>query len=147
MTIRQLIADVVAVMDSNNESYTFLHAESDFQNMIADEQLLPCVYLDMPMKYKPIITSTGAYQRNYICTALFLFKSELDDSASQKEAVYLLAENAQREFQLVLDNKTDYVKNFVVGECVQVQNLFDTNMSGIMMPFSLEIINEDSVCI
>ena len=49
MTIRQLIADVVEVMDSNNQNYTFLHAESDFQNAMADEQLLPCVYLDMPM--------------------------------------------------------------------------------------------------
>lgn len=146
MTIRQLIADVVALMDSNSKTYTFLHAESDFQNAMADEQLLPCVYLDMPMKYKPVITTTGAYQRNYICTALFLFKSELDDSASQKEAVYLLAENAQREFQLILDSKSDYVKDLVVGECVQVQNLFDTNMSGIMMPFSLQMINEDSVC-
>lgn len=147
MTIRQLVADVVALMDSNSKTYTFLHAESDFQNLIGDEQILPCVYLDMPMKYKPVVTTTGAYQRNYICTALFLFKSELDDSASQKEAVYLLAENAQREFQLILDNKSDYVKNLVVGECVQVQNLFDTNVSGIMMPFSLQMINEDSVCV
>lgn len=146
MTIRQLVADIVSVMDSNSKTYTFLHAESDFQNVIADEQLLPCVFLDMPMKFKPVVTSTGAFQRTYICTALFLFKSELDDSASQKESVYLLAENAQREFQLLLDNKSDYVKDLVVGECIQVQNLFDTNMSGIMMPFSLQMINEDSVC-
>ena len=146
MTIRQLVADVVSVMDSNNKTYTFLHAESDFQNLIGDEQILPCVFLDMPMKFKPVVTSTGAFQRTYICTALFLFKSQLDDSASQKESVYLLAENAQREFQLLLDNKTDYVKGLVVGECMQVQNLFDTNMSGIMMPFSLQLINEDSVC-
>ena len=146
MTIRQLIADIVAVMDSNSKTYTFLHAESDFQNLISDEQILPCVFLDMPMKFKPVVTSTGAFQRTYICTALFLFKSQLDDSASQKESVYLLAENAQREFQLLLDNKTDYVKGLVVGECMQVQNLFDTNMSGIMMPFSLQLINEDSVC-
>jgi len=146
MTIRQLIADVVAVMNSNSKTYTFLHSESDFQNVMADEQILPAVFLDMPMKFKPVITSTGAYQRNYICTALFLFKSELDDSANQKESVYLLAENAQREFQLLLDNKTDYVTELTVGECVQVQNLFDTNMSGIMMPFNLRMINEDSVC-
>jgi hypothetical protein len=146
MTIKQLVSDKVALMSSNNESYTFLHSETQFQNLMADEQLLPCVYLDMPMKYTPKIMSTGAFQRTYICVALFLFKSELDDNDIQQEEIFVKAENAQREFQIALENDVDNVRDLSVETCVQVQNLFDTNMSGVMMPFSLRMINSDGVC-
>ena len=146
MTIKQLVSDKVALMTSNNETYTFLHSETQFQNLMADEQLLPAVYLDMPMKYTPKIMSTGAFQRTYICVALFLFKSELDDNDVQQEETFVKAENAQREFQISLENDVDNVRDLAVETCVQVQNLFDTNMSGIMMPFSLRMINTDGVC-
>jgi hypothetical protein len=146
MTIKQLVSDKVALMTSNNETYTFLHSETQFQNLMADEQLLPAVYLDMPMKYTPKIMSTGAFQRTYICVALFLFKSELDDNDVQQEETFVKAENAQREFQISLENDVDNVRDLTVETCVQVQNLFDTNMSGIMMPFSLRMINTDGVC-
>ena len=146
MTIKQLVSDKVALMTSNNETYTFLHSETQFQNLMADEQLLPAVYLDMPMKYTPKIMSTGAFQRTYICVALFLFKSELDDNDTQQESIFIKAENAQREFQIALENDVDNVRELKVETCVQVLNLFDTNMSGVMMPFSLRMINTDGVC-
>lgn len=146
MTIKQLVSDKVALMTSNSETYTFLHSETQFQNLMSDEQLLPAVYLDMPMKYTPKIMSTGAFQRTYICVALFLFKSELDDNDTQQEEIFVKAENAQREFQISLENDVDNVRDLAVETCVQVQNLFDTNMSGIMMPFSLRMINNDGVC-
>jgi len=147
MTIKQLINGHVDNMVSNSESYTFLHSETQFQNLMADEQILPAVYLDMPMKYTPNITITGAFQRTYICVALFLFKSELDDNDTQQEAIFVKAENAQREFQILLENDVDNVRDLKVETCVQVQNLFDTNMSGVMMPFSLRMINSDGVCV
>ena len=146
MTIKQLISSHVALMRSNGETYTFLHSETQFQNLIADEQLLPCVYLDMPMKYTPTIAITGAFQKTYICVALFLFKSELDDNDTQQEAIFVKAEASQREFQISLENDVDNVRDLKVETCVQVQNLFDTNMSGIMMPFSLRMINSAGVC-
>ncbi len=146
MTIKQLVKGHVDNMTSNSESYTFLHSETQFQNLMADEQILPAVYLDMPMKYTPKIMNTGAFQRTYICVALFLFKSELDDNDTQQESIFIKAENAQREFQIALENDVDNVRDLSVDTCVQVLNLFDTNMSGIMMPFSLRIINNDGVC-
>ena len=146
MTIKQLINAKVLAMNSNSATYKFLHSETQFQNLMADEQLLPCVYLDMPMKYTPTIAITGAFQKTYICVALFLFKSELDDNDTQQEIIFVKAENAQREFQILLENDVDNVRDLKVETCVQVQNLFDTNMSGVMMPFSLRMINSDGVC-
>jgi hypothetical protein len=146
MTIKQLVKGHVDNMTSNSESYTFLHSETQFQNLMADEQLLPCVYLDMPMKYTPKIAITGAFQETYICVALFLFKSELDDNDTQQEGTFIKAKTAQREFQIALENDVDNVRELKVETCVQVLNLFDTNMSGVMMPFSLRMINTDGVC-
>jgi hypothetical protein len=146
MTIKQLINAKVLAMHSNSATYKFLHSETQFQNLMADEELLPAVYLDMPMKYTPTIAITGAFQKTYICVALFLFKSELDDNDTQQEAIFVKAENAQREFQILLENDVDNVRDLKVETCVQVQNLFDTNMSGVMMPFSLRMINSDGVC-
>ena len=146
MTIKQLISSHVALMSANSMTYTFLHSETQFQNLMADEQLLPAVYLDMPMKYTPMIMSTGAFQKTYICVALFLFKSELDDNDTQQESTFIKAKTAQREFQIALENDVDNVRELKVETCVQVLNLFDTNMSGVMMPFSLRMINTDGVC-
>jgi hypothetical protein len=146
MTIKQLVKGHVDNMTSNSASYTFLHSETQFQNLMADEQLLPCVYLDMPMKYTPKIAITGAFQETYICVALFLFKSELDDNDTQQESTFIKAKTAQREFQIALENDVDNVRELKVETCVQVLNLFDTNMSGVMMPFSLRMINTDGVC-
>jgi len=146
MTIKQLVKGHVDNMASNSASYTFLHSETQFQNLMADEQLLPCVYLDMPMKYTPKIAITGAFQETYICVALFLFKSELDDNDTQQESTFIKAKTAQREFQIALENDVDNVRELKVETCVQVLNLFDTNMSGVMMPFSLRMINTDGVC-
>jgi len=146
MTIKQLVSGKVSSMHSNSATYTFLHSETQFQNLMADEQLLPCVYLDMPMKYTPKIAITGAFQETYICVALFLFKSELDDNDTQQESTFIKAKTAQREFQISLENDVDNVRELKVETCVQVLNLFDTNMSGVMMPFSLRMINTDGVC-
>ena len=146
MTIKQLVKGHVDNMVSNSESYTFLHSETQFQNLMADEQILPAVYLDMPMKYTPKIAITGAFQETYICVALFLFKSELDDNDTQQESTFIKAKTAQREFQIALENDVDNVRELKVETCVQVLNLFDTNMSGVMMPFSLRMINTDGVC-
>jgi hypothetical protein len=147
MTIKQLISDKVALMDANNESYSFLHSEKDWQNLNADEEILPAVYLDMPIKYRTKTSATGYKEKTYILMLLFLFKSELDDSPGQQEETFLKAENAQQQFEIILDNDADNIASWTSGECIQVLNLFDCNMSGVMMPLEITLRNNDSVCL
>lgn len=147
MTIKQLISDKVALMDANNESYSFLHSEKDWQNLNADEEILPAVYLDMPIKYRTKTSVTGYKEKTYILMLLFLFKSELDDEPSQQEQTFLKAENAQQQFEIILDNDADNISTWTSGECMQVLNLFDCNMSGVLMPLEITLRNNDSVCL
>jgi len=146
MTIKQLISGKVALLTANGETYTFLHSESEYQNMISDEAVFPCVYLDMPMKFKPVITPSGMYQMTYICYLLVVFKSELDDNDTQQETIFVKAQNAVRQFILSLDSDTDNVRDLVIGEVVQVQNAIGSNLGGAVLPFSLRIINYDGIC-
>ena len=147
MTIKQLISDKVALMDANNESYSFLHSEKDWQNLNGDEAILPAVYLDMPIKYRTKTSVTGYKEKTYVLMLLFLFKSELDDEPSQQEQTFLKAENAQQQFEIILDNDADNISSWTSGECMQVLNLFDCNMSGVLMPLEITLRNNDSVCL
>lgn len=147
MTIKQLISDKVALMDANNESYSFLHSEKDWQNLNGDEAILPAVYLDMPIKYRTKTSVTGYKEKTYVLMLLFLFKSELDDEPNQQEQTFLKAENAQQQFEIILDNDADNISTWTSGECMQVLNLFDCNMSGVLMPLEITLRNNDSVCL
>jgi hypothetical protein len=71
----------------------------------------------------------------------------LDDSPDQQETTFLKAENAQQQFEIILDNDSDNISSWTSGECIQVLNLFDCNMSGIMMPLEITLRNNDSVCL
>lgn len=143
--IQTVIQNIVSQMNANGDSFTFLHAEREFQNLISDEQTLPAVYLDMPIRYNSRTVTGGGIQLNYICLALFLYKSELDDNESQRYNTITKAMNAQRQFQILLYNSEE-VKEFTVGECYQVMNLFDANFDAVVMPFNFTPSEWPSVC-
>jgi hypothetical protein len=144
--IQQTISNLVSQMDANGDTFTFLHGDKDWQNIEADEQVFPATYLDMPIRYKTVTSKTGYKEKTYFLTALFLYKSELDDEPLRKYEIFELAEEAQRNFEILIDNDTDNIKSWTVGECYQVENLFNCNVSGVVMPFSVTLVNTDSVC-
>ena len=145
--IQELIEMHVDAMQANEDSFSFLHSERDWQNLQADEKVFPAVFLDMPVKSTPKILAGGAFERNYNIVILFLYKSELDDDEAQRYASLRLAEEAQRELLIRLDNDNDNIKSFTIGESYQVQNLFDVNLDGIIQPLNLIPRNSRGVCI
>jgi len=144
--IQELISGIVSQMTANGDVFSFLHAERDWQNLEADEDVFPGVYLDMPVKFTPVMLPSGHIDNTFNCTALFLYKSELDQTPGQKYSTLAKAMNARRQFQILLSNDTDNVKSLTVGECFQVQNLFDANLDGVVMPFTVVVHNVDAVC-
>lgn len=144
--IQEIVKAKVSAMAANGDSFTFLHSEKNWQNLEADEATLPAVYLDMPIKYKPVILTGGVFSRAYVCVVLFLYKSELDNDPDEQYINYAKAEAAQREFQLLCENDID-IKSIVVGDCYQILNLFDCNLDGVVMPFTLTPRNSDGVCL
>jgi glutamyl/glutaminyl-tRNA synthetase len=55
--------------------------------------------------------------------------------------------NSHNDSDNDLDNDSDNISTWTSGECIQVLNLFDCNMSGVMMPLEVTLRNNDSVCL
>lgn len=148
MSVLTIIETTVGNMDANGDSFTFLNSEREWQNLKSDDNTLPAVYLDMPIQYKPIIKPGGAFSRQYILVALFMYRSNLDDSPEQQRINYLKAEEAQRNFMLLLDNNYgEDIEELTVSTCYQIRNLFDANLDGVVMPFSMTLKDNSSVCL
>ncbi len=144
--IKDLIGDLVALMVSNDATYSFQFAERDFMNITADDEPLPCVYLEMPISYKTKVSTTGFREKTYIGVALILFKSELGSSPEEDNEVFEKAENAERELELLLDASED-IKSFTIGDVTQVLHLFDCDVSGVLMPFTVTPYVFESNCL
>jgi len=144
--IQEVIRAVVDTMTANGDVFSFLHSESEWQNLASDEGVFPAVYLDMPVKFTPEINKVGNIENVFNCSVLFLYKSNLDDNEVQRYESVTKAMAAQRQFQLKLDRYTEFVKTLTVGECYQVQNLFDANLDAVVMPFRMTLHNVQSVC-
>jgi hypothetical protein len=148
MSVLTIIETTVGNMDANGDSFTFLNSEREWQNLKSDDQTLPAVYLDMPIQFKPIIKNGGAFSRQYILVALFMYRSNIDDSPAQQRVNYLKAEEAQRNFMLLLDNNYgEDIEELTVSTCYQIRNLFDANLDGVVMPFSITLKDNSSVCL
>jgi hypothetical protein len=147
MTIKQLISEKVALMDANNESYSFLHSDLDWRNLSADECTFPVVYVEVPIKYRVKTSITGYKQATYIIVVFFMYKSELDNNPDQQEELFVKAENAQKQFEVILDSDSDNIASWVSGECTMFQHITNADLSGVMMPLEITLRNNDSVCL
>lgn len=158
--IQDIVKDKVAIMDANGDSFAFLLSERDWQNLVADEieddfltafpnadgEMLPAVFMDMPIRSRPKVLKSGAFVREYICILLFLYKSDLDAKPNEQYAQYLKAEKAQEQFQLMLSQDSENIQEFTVGECFQILNYLDSNLDGVVMPVSITPRNSNPVC-
>lgn len=145
--IQELIKEHVEAMTSNSDSFTFVHGFKEFQSVLADDIQLPVVFLDMPIKYTPIVNNSGVFNRRYNLVALFLYRSDIDDSKEEQYIDYTKAEVAQKELHLKLFNDPEVFELSIVGECYQVAHLFDTPLSGVVMPFQFTLKNTDPGCV
>lgn len=147
MTIKQLISSKVSTLTSNSLTYAFSNCEKSYDNMLNDETLTPYILLAMPTIVTPKIVNGGRWVEVYECLVFALFKSQLDDSDIIQEQTFNNAKNVLRELLIKLENDEINVANLVIGKIEQVQHMNDCDRSGALINFSLEIINDDSVCV
>lgn len=147
MTVEDIIQPIVSAMNANGDSFTFVSASEWTQNTMADDVDLPVVFLTRPHKFNPKIVAGGGYRRRFICNVLFLYKDTFENTPEQRAEIFEKASLAQRDFHVRLDNDFANVKDLTVSDCTEVYHLFDSDISGVMMPFSFEMKENNSVCI
>jgi len=128
-------------------SLPFYHGTAQFQNLIADEQTLPAIYLDQPITANYNLSQSGYTSATYPINVLFLFKSELDWTPEQHDTNCIqLAELKIREFinRCELHSGIDLITSISSTEFI---NLFDCNVSGKTLSITIQLNNTYSTCI
>jgi len=132
---------------ASDMSMEFYFGREDFQNLIADEQTLPAIYLDQPITAKYNLSQSGYMSATYPVKIMFLYKSELDYTPTEHDTNCIQpAELKIREFINRLQSSTsvDSIANIDSYEFI---NLFDVNVSGKGLNIEIQINNDYSTCV
>lgn len=125
----------------------FYHGAEDWQNLQADEDSFPAIYLDQPITNDYDVTSTGYIGSDYPIKLLFCYKSQLDWTTTEHEDNCIsLADAKIREF-ISRCQAHSSVNSVSEASGLEFINLFDVNCSGKILSVKLELNNEDSVCV
>jgi hypothetical protein len=145
MSIKNFVSTIVSQIQVDNTPFTFAHGESDWQNMMADEQNYPVVYLDEPISNDFLLLNSGAIQEFYPIKLVLLYKTELDFNPDQHDQVIQKARLAARKFISLCANAEE-VKEVKNSKGVEIINLFDANTSGMVLNLDLHFYNFEAVC-
>lgn len=145
MSVKSFVESVVSQIVVSGQNFSFKHGERDFQNIFADEEIFPVVYLDEPIQNDFEIVSSGAIQEYYPIQLMILYKTELDFTPDQHDVLIQKARLCARKF-LSLANDSDQMRTIDGVKGVEVINVFDANTSGIILSCRLSFYDSTSIC-
>lgn len=145
MSVKSFVESVVSQIVVSGQNFSFKHGERDFQNIFADEETFPVVYLDEPIQNDFEIVSSGAIQEYYPIQLMILYKTELDFTPDQHDVLIQKARLCARKF-LSLANDSDQMRTIDGIKGVEVINVFDANTSGIILSCRLSFYDSTSIC-
>ena len=154
--IHNLVKSIVDVMNVNGNTFTFGHTQQSVQNINADQIQLPVVFLNMPVKYNPKVEQSGFIKTVFTCELFFLYKSNIDDGGGINESGETIAEQQQieifeqafaahRQFLNLLPKSVD-VKEYKSNNAIQIQHVFDADLSGVYATIEIEPVDRSGVC-
>jgi len=143
MTIKEIVEDIISNLTVPG---SFRFGWKSFQNLKADEEgTFPLRYLDSPTTSNDSIKQSGLIEEDYPLTIAFLDKSELDFTPIQHEVIIAAQRVQRREFvtKCQNDQRIHFVKNMKTTDVV---NIFDLNLSGIVLEITLTPFDEGKAC-
>jgi len=141
MNIKTIIE---AISIAANPAATFRYGWKAFQNLKADkEATFPLHYLDFPIKGNISLKQSGLIERIYPLTILFAGKTKLDDTPAQHDTVIATMRAESTKFiQKAQENaNVHFIRDIRETEVI---NIFDLNMSGIILELSLVPFPDDT---
>ena len=152
MTIVQIIKALVLSMfpigASPGRTFSFLDGSKEFINLAIDEISFPVVCFPDPKRSNGFRSQGGYIAHSYPIVLIFADKSELDWTPDQHQEVVAVMRKSCDEFVARLEGDTANIrsvaKNLVVDEFI---NLFDVNMTGVMLTITVEAVNVNNICI
>ena len=125
--------------------FTFIKADPQWQNLLSDEAVFNCLFLDAPLKGS--IDSQGRVF--WDVRILFLFKSELDWSWQTLEGSLFNSLQWAREFVKLcqdIDPNESGIASISNVQILEVVHLFDVDASGHLLTARIQQTNQ-SLCV
>jgi hypothetical protein len=126
--------------------YNFGRGEQSWQNFLADNETLPAVYLDEPITGTFKIIQGGGIQEVYELKLMILQKSQLDWTPEQHAVVIDLARQQARKLTILI-NESESVQSFQNPKILEFKNLFDCNMSGVVLTSEISFYSSFGICV
>jgi hypothetical protein len=140
------IAEALPVTESPNTFATFKHGEKEFQNYVADELEGVLIFLDEPITSNDQVKQSGYIEEEYPISMIFGDKTELDWTPEQhQEAILRMRSLSKRFINRLVGSPLIRVVRPTVAR-IDFKNLFDVNISGVILRITVVPLNEDSAC-
>lgn len=126
----------------------FYHGVKAWQNLVADDEVFdtaPAVYLDEPITSYDDIKQSGYIEESYPLKLLFIDKSEPDWKPAEHQVVIAKMRTLRREFLNKLQQE-DSIRHVADSQTTDVMNLFDANVSGVLLEVIIFLYNTESSC-
>lgn len=149
MTVVQIIKTLALELNANPDSFSFVFGSKEILNLKTDEMSFPLVALTDPIKSKGFRSAGGHIDHTYSLQIIFAGKTELDwEQEEQHQPVIAAMRNSCDEFIARMEKDTDNIrevaKSFVVTDWI---NMFDVNMSGVILEIEIKVVNNNSICV
>lgn len=151
-SIKHIIGDIVTGLQSSDSppvTLRFYFGDKAYQNVKADEEVFPAVYLDNPVKMTFEVQQSGYIKQLYTMDLFFIDKTDYDASEEEIEAVLIQMRQFVKKFLIsaetnVLIRLTDDFPYRAEG--YEFQNIFDVNVSGLALNLTVELLDDESFC-
>ena len=143
MSITTFLDGIIAKLGS--PAPTFEIGVKSWQNVIADNAVLPIIFLDEPIKSEDVIKSNRIIEEKYKLILYFFDKSQLDLTALQQNVIAENMRTLRREFLLEL-SKDEKVKLISSLSTENVFNALDANVTGCRLFLDLTLYPDEKVC-
>ena len=126
----------------------FYHGLKSWQNLIADDESFdtaPAVYLEEPIISYDDIKQSGYIEESYPLKLIFIDKSEPDWTPAEHQVLIAKMRTLRRQFLNKLQQQ-DSIRHVADSKTTDFMNLFDANVSGVLLEVTIYLYNTESSC-
>jgi ABC-type microcin C transport system duplicated ATPase subunit YejF len=149
-----IVSAIQNVVSQMSIECSFIYGFKGWQNLKADKTaVFPVIFLDEPISSVDNFSQGGAVDITYNLNIAFLTKSQLSWTAEEHDTVIQAMRNVRREFILRLKKIADTSTNQHLFRSISnittlnAMNVFDVNLSGVLVSFQIVPMSEDGICL
>lgn len=148
MNIKTIISQIVLQLhDNDSPGYKpeFLYGDEFEQNLQSENAHYPIIVLDTPVEYDFELFQSGTIQDNAKINILFADLAAMDATPQDHDLIIAEQKIHLKNFISALQN-SDLIREVLSASGKEVTNLFDVNVSGMMLSVVIKLFDDNIIC-